>query len=134
MTDTQLHAFNLLFFRLISVGTLFWVIINLLRQLKTTHTKYNGTRMVILTLVGLTFIGNFLPIMIDLATLIGERYAGALLVPYAYSNAITGATTGIGWVMLYRTSKADRVRAQAENDELVADNKALTKDNKALRR
>lgn len=133
MNDTQLHALNLLLVRLITVGTLLWVIINLRRQFKTTYTKYNSTRIAIITLIGVALFGTPLPIIFDLARFFG-RDSESLLIPYAYSNAITGATSGIGWVVLYKTSRADSVKTKVEHDELVADNKALTQDNKVLRR
>lgn len=134
MTDTQVHALTLLVLRLTTVGFLASVIYRLLLTFKTTSTKYNGTRMIIITLVGLTFIGNFLPILIDVSALSGKSYAGALLVPYAYSNALTALTTAVGWWMLYKSTLIERANTKTEHDKLAADNKALTKDNKSLRR
>lgn len=134
MTSIQVTAAILLALRLIAVGFLLSVVLGILTSLKKTYTQYEKSRIILACLVLLTFAGNFLPIAIDSASLFGLDYAGNLLIPYAFSNAITAASSGIGWWMLRKQSEIERTKAETEHDGLVADNKALTKDNKALKR
>lgn len=134
--EVKILASILLALRLVAVGFLFVVIKRQIRLLKESTTEYNTVRMVLITLVGIGFIGNFVPIVIDVSTLMRDvsGHPGTLLTAYALSNALTAAVLAIGWWMLYKVIADEQIVLKSEKDKLEAKNVRLTKDNKAMQK
>lgn len=135
MLDIKVIAAILLVLRLIAVVFLFLVLKKQYKILRTTTTDYSSVRKVLIFLVFLTFCGNFVPILIDSATLLAKvsrTTPNTLGVSYAFSNAITAAVSAVGWFVLYRLIAIEQIVLQKQHDDLTADNKHLTKDNKAM--
>lgn len=88
-----------------------------------------------LTIVGITFIGNFVPIVIDVATLLNSVHPtnpNSLGIGYAFSNAITAAISAIGWWVLYKVIATEQDALKQEHADLAQENVELTADNKAM--
>lgn len=134
--EVKILASILLALRLIAVGFLFFVIKRQMRLLKENKTEYNSVRMVLITLVGIGFVGNFIPIIIDVSTILRDVSGkpDTLLTAYAVSNATTAAVLAIGWWMLYKVIADEQIQLKSEKDKLQAKNVKLTKDNKAMQK
>lgn len=118
MIEVKLLAAILLFLRLITVTSLAFVISKQLKFLFRKDQELSTVRVVLMTLIGLTFIGNFVPIIIDVSTLMRDDISGApstLLTAYALSNALTAAISAIGWWVLYRVIEKERVADEVEH-------------------
>lgn len=133
MTAIEIHAFILLLFRIGSVIFLGMVLRQQLKLLRDTVTDFPYIRRILISLLVLSLIANAIPIGIDMLTLLGKSYAGRLLIPYAYSNALGMLGLSFGLWVMYREIEKERQANKKERNHLVADNKQLTKDNKALR-
>lgn len=117
MIEVKLLAAILLFLRLIAVFFLVFVISRQLKFLFRKDQELTVVRIVLMTLLGLTFIGNFVPIIIDVSTLMREDIKGApsaLLSAYALSNAFTAAISAIGWWVLYKVIEKERISDEEE--------------------
>lgn len=90
--------------------------------------------MVLITLVGIGFIGNFIPIIINITALVGDvsNHPGTLNTAYSLSNALTAVVLAVGWWMLYKVIADEQVLLESEKKKLTDKNIKLTKDNKAL--
>ncbi len=134
MEEVKLLAGLLLALRLVAVSFLLLVIIRQLRLLRRTETEYTAVRIVLITLVGITFIGQFIPIIIDTSTLLRDVTGtpDGLLIAYALSNAITAVISSAGWWVLYRIIEKEAIETKKILEKAEAEKKALVKDNKAL--
>lgn len=132
--NIKVIAAILLLLRVISVVSLSGVLKRQWGLFKVEHTRLTKVRITLLILVGITFVSNILPIIIDLATIFGRTYAGRLLVPYAFSNAIGITSMSVAWWYLYRSIAREGIGLQHENERLTARNVTLTKDNKAMKK
>lgn len=133
--DIQLIAGILLALRVVAVIFLLFVILRQLKLLRETTTEHTAVRLVMLVLVGITFAGNFVPIAIDVATLLSEverTTPSTLGVGYAFSNAITACVSAIGWFVLYRIIAIEQDAVKQERADLTQENVELTADNKAM--
>lgn len=132
--EVKILASILLILRLIAVGFLFFVIKRQLRLIKENKTEYTTVRMVLITLVGIGFIGNFIPIIINITALVGDvsNHPGTLNTAYSLSNALTAVVLAVGWWMLYKVIADEQVLLESEKKKLTDKNIKLTKDNKAL--
>lgn len=116
MIEVKVLAAILLFLRLVAVFFLLFVISRQLKFLFRKDQDLTVVRMVLMTLLGLTFIGNFVPITIDIVTLLRQDVSGkpdTLLAAYALSNAFTAAISAIGWWVLYRIIEKERIADEA---------------------
>lgn len=136
MEEVKLLAGLLLALRLVAVFFLLLVILRQIKLVRSTETEYTTVRIVLLTLVGITFIGQFIPIAIDLNGLlrVSSGSPSSLLVAYALSNAIISATVSVGWWVLYRIIEKDIAKGKILLEKAEKENKALVKDNRALHR
>lgn len=118
MIEVKLLAGILLFLRLVTVTSLAFVISRQLKFLFRKDQELSTVRIVLMTLIGLTFIGNFVPIVIDVSTLMRDNISGTpstLLTAYALSNAITAAISAIGWWVLYKVIEKERIADEIEH-------------------
>lgn len=118
MIEVKVLAAILLSLRIVSVVFLAFVISRQLKFLFQKDQILTTVRIVLMTLIGLTFIGNFVPIIIDVSTLMREDISGkpsVLLSSYALSNALTAAISAIGWWVLYRVIENERVAGGKEH-------------------
>lgn len=125
----QVVAWTLLILRLISVVFLFMVLRQQYYLNRHTTTPYGRVRGILIILVGIAFIGQFVPILIDGSTII-KQYdgkVGPLLGNYALSNAITSAVSSIGWWMLYRSVDKAMKDNGEEKNQLMTEEEANEK-------
>lgn len=117
MIEVKLLAAILLFLRIVAVSFLAFVINRQLKFLFRKDQDLTVVRMVLMTLLGLTFIGNFVPIVIDVTTLFRDVSGtpDTLLTAYALSNAFTAAVSAIGWWILYKVIEKERIADKVEH-------------------
>jgi hypothetical protein len=104
--DIKTIAFILLIGRIISVAYIFLVLRQQWKLLRTSITpKLQPLRQRLFFLALVIFIGNLVPITIDLATLLTPLTRGnpsPLGITYAFSNCITAALSSFLLWELYR--------------------------------
>lgn len=105
MTDLSLFAAILLTLRLIAVGFLGYVLVRQFMVLRDQPHRLHWSQKLLFSILLVTMLGNFIPILIDTAALVGwytRAQPPALGVAYAFSNAITAAVSSFGWWFFYR--------------------------------
>jgi hypothetical protein len=129
MLDIQTLAGILLAGRLVSVTFLVLVLIKQWRLLKLyVEPEIRGYRKLLFVLSCIILVGNFIPIVIDTATLFVETNRNpnvrSLSIMYALSNSATAAISAATIWLIYRTAG----RRQDIDDEITA--KQLVKTDK----
>ena len=123
MIDIQLIALILLTLRLISSGILLTILkkqIVLIRE--NNPPTIQVTRLTMFILTFLMFLGNFIPIAIDLSSLLNSALDGrktefTLLIAYALSNAITALLASLGLAKLYKDDNMDNNKPQEKEEK-----------------
>lgn len=120
MTDIQIIAASLLTLRIISVAFVAQVIKRQtsLMRLKDAH-QIGTLRKVLFSLALVIFFGQWVPITIDVATLLADvpRSAPSTLgVAYAFSNAFTAVLSSILLWLVYRVSEQQSVGLAKKQD------------------
>jgi hypothetical protein len=109
MNDIKLIALSLLICRIVSVGFILAVLRKQWILLKArNHAEVATLRRVLFYLAVVIFLGQFVPILIDSATLIDQAKRStpsALGVAYAYSNAFTAMISSLLLWLVYRVSE-----------------------------
>jgi hypothetical protein len=109
MTEIKFIALTLLLCRIVSVGFILAVLRKQWVLLSTkNHVEVATLRRVLFYLAVVIFLGQFVPIHLDSATLIDQVKRGApsaLGVAYAYSNAITAMISSLLLWLVYRVSE-----------------------------
>jgi hypothetical protein len=115
MINLTLFAALLLTLRLVAVGFLGYILVKQWKFLRRNHKPLNTYRLVLYITMLVTFIGNLVPIAIDVAALTGgyDRANPPLLaIAYAFSNASTSAVSAFGWWFIYRMVEKENGRGR----------------------
>lgn len=128
MTHIQVIAGILLAIRVVAVVYLLRVFRQQWRLIRETVTPFPAIRRILISIVVVSLLSNILPMTIDLAVLLDKSYAGDLLVPYAFSNAIGMAFLAIGWRYMYRIIEREREALERELSKLRSNIKSLKKE------
>ena len=99
--DAQTLATLLLCLRILAVVLLAATIVKQIKQLRTTSTDYPGVRIAVFIATIILFIGQFIPIILDVVVAFGSFYEGRnqtpelLPVGYSLNNALKDLVIGI---------------------------------------
>jgi len=115
MIDIKLIALTLLICRLASVGFILAVLRKQSVPLRAKdHPEVGTLRRVLFYLALVILVGQFVPILIDWATLLDQAKRStpsALGVAYAYSNAFTAVISSLLLWLVYRVSERREKKA-----------------------
>lgn len=127
-------AWILLTFRIISLSIILYIIFNITYPNLRAENDLNvlPVRWVLFAISLLLLLGNIIPVVVDIATLLGgvtDRASelGFVLSTYTLNNAISDAIQSAGFLLLFIVSEKANVRLQARNKMLQDDKDALRK-------
>lgn len=122
--DIKDAAFYLLILRIISSVALLWVISKQITLLRENHPpEEQRIRFALLGLTGVLLCGNFIPILVDVLTLVSDikrtnSRLNLIGIAYTFNNAGFAAIAGLAWASFYILAERLQVYLKKENRDL----------------
>lgn len=129
--DIQHAALLLLLLRIISDGFMLRVLAIQYPLLRAGNDPQVKTlRYVLLFFAIGVFLGNMIPIIVDIATIFADverssRTLNTVGLFYSFSNAITSVVSAVFFWLIYKVTGEETIKLEAERDALQGDNDAL---------
>jgi hypothetical protein len=116
--DIKIIALTLLICRIVSVAFILAVLRKQWGLLKArNHVEVATLRKVLFYLAVVILVGQFVPILIDSATLLDQakrNAPSALGIAYAYSNALTAMISSLLLWLVYRVSERQNIGLRSD--------------------
>lgn len=132
--DLLQAAATLLALRVVSVAIIFWIIIKITfpNLAAENDPEVKPVRWVLFFISIALLIGNVIPVIVDVASLVGALDRPRSLSPagtvYTFNNAISHLIYSIGFLFLFIVSGQANVKLKAANKQLQEDNDELHRE------